>query len=93
MPRYLVFHRIHKVFDTQDAWVEDFKELRRRATGEGGGARWFRSWYAGPESELICEWEAPSPAEIPSCFTREELQMAPIVRVLEVAFVDASWLE
>jgi len=92
MPRYLVFHKAHKVFDTQDSWVEDWKGLRDRATGEGGGPQWMRSWFAPSDSELICQWEAPDASGIPRCFTQEELQMAPIVRVQEVAFLDASWL-
>jgi hypothetical protein len=93
MPRYFVYHQVKRVFNTQDAWVEDLKSLRARSTGQAAGPRWLRSWFAAAESEMICEWEAPDPSSIPGCFTPEELEMAPIVRVQEVAYFDAAWLE
>ncbi len=94
MPRFLVIHRITRLYATQDAWLQDWAGLRKRARGSNDrDARWRVSWFAPRSSRLYCEWEAPDEASIRACFNAQELTMAPIETVDEVVFADPAWLD
>jgi len=90
MTRYLVTHRVQRIYASQDELVNDWRGLRQRTHAD---ARWLASWYAAPTEHLYCEWEAASPEAIRSCFLPIELEMAPIERVEEVVVLDPAWLD
>src|SRR3972149_6934208 len=88
MNRYLVTHRIKRIYASQDDLVNDWRALRRRTHAE---ARWVRSWYAAAGERLYCEWEAQSPETIRACFLPVELEMAPIEGGEDVVAIDPAW--
>jgi hypothetical protein len=90
MTRYLVSHRVKRIYASQDDLVNDWKGLRQRTHAE---ARWLASWWAAPTARLYCEWEAVSPEAIRACFQPAELEMAPIERIEEVVAIDPAWLD
>ena len=90
MSRYLVSHRITRIYASQDDLINDWRGLRQRSSAE---ARWVSSLYAAASERLYCEWEAPSHEAIRACFLPVELEMAPIERVDEVVAIDPAWLD
>lgn len=90
MSRFLVTHNVKRIYETQDALIEDWRGLRRRANDD---PRWLRSLYAAPGRRLYCEWEAESVEAIRACFEPAELEMAPILEVEEVVLLDPTWLD
>jgi hypothetical protein len=90
MTRYLVTHRVKRIYASQDELVSDWSGLRRRTQAE---AQWLGSWWAPGASRLYCEWEAVSPQAIRSCFLPVELDMAPIEHIDEVVALDPAWLD
>jgi hypothetical protein len=90
MPRYLVRHRVTRLYASQDELIADWAGLSRRTHP---GARWLNSWWAAGTAALTCEWEAESPDAIRACFLAPELEMAPIEQVEEVVALDPSWLD
>jgi hypothetical protein len=90
MNRYLVTHRIKRIYASQDDLVNDWRGLRQRTHAV---ARWVRSWYAAASERLYCEWESQSPETIRACFLPVELEMAPIEKVEEVVAIDPAWLD
>ncbi len=93
MPRFLVTHSVVKLYETQEQWVQDWGSLRKRSLQSRGNSQWLSSWYAAHSNKLFCEWEAADEAAIRASFTADELAMAPIVSVDEVAHVDPTWLD
>lgn len=91
MPRFLVVHSVNRLYETQEQWVQDWGEMRKRTVK--GKARWLSSWYAAHSNRLFCEWEADSEASIRTSFLARDLEMAPIISVDEVAHVDPAWLD
>ncbi len=91
MARFIVVHTVNKLYETQEQWVQDWGAMRKRTVK--GKAQWLSSWYASLSSKLFCEWEADAEASIRASFLAEDLDMAPIVSVDEVAHVDPSWLD
>lgn len=90
MPRFLVIHRIRRIYESQDALIEDWRGLRQRSLGD---ARWLRSLYCASTQKLYCEWEAEGPEAIRACLAPKELEMAPIEGIEEAAFLDPAWLD
>jgi hypothetical protein len=90
MTRYLVSHRIKRIYESQDEIVNDWRGLRQRTHAD---ARWVSSLYAAASERLYCEWEALSPEAIRACFLPVELEMAPIEKVEEVVAIDPAWLD
>ena len=93
MKRYLAIHKVRNVFPTQDEWVDDWRGLRQRSRQVPGCAVWLTSFYAAVAGKLYCEWEAESEEDIRRCFTRNELDMAPIESIQEIVRLDPSWLD
>jgi hypothetical protein len=90
MTRYLVTHTVKEIYESQERLIEGWRGLRQRC---GPTAQWLRSLYAPAAGRLFCEWEADSPESVRACFRSEELEMAPIERIDEVAFLDPVWLD
>jgi hypothetical protein len=93
MKRYLAIHKVRDVFPTQDEWVNDWSGLRQRSRQAPGRAVWLTSFYAAVAGKLYCEWEAEAEEDIRRCFTRKELEMAPIESIQEIVRLDPSWLD
>ncbi len=93
MPRYMVTHKARRVYETQDEWLRDWAGLRQRTKGGGEeDCRWLASWYSAPSEVMFCEWEAPNAEAIRKCCTPQELEMAPIEKMDEVADISPEWL-
>ncbi len=93
MPRYIVTHKVKRLFESQEDWLRDWSAMRQRTKGTGEeDARWLASWYSAPSKVMYCEWEAPNAEAIRKCFTSKELDMAPIERIDEVAYINPEWL-
>lgn len=90
MARFLVTHRVRRIYESQDSLIEDWRGLRLRSLG---AARWLRSLYSASSQRLYCEWEADDVQAIQACFVPEELKMAPIEGIEEVVFLDPVWLD
>jgi hypothetical protein len=93
MGRYLAVHRVKKIFTTQEAWLNDWGGLVRRAQDKAGSPQWLMSFYSPQAGKLYCEWEAASKDDIVGCFTEEEIEMAPFESVEEVVRIDPAWLK
>lgn len=94
MPRYMVTHKVKRVFETQEEWLQDWAGIRQRTKGAGEeDARWLGTWYSAPAKTMYCEWEAPSAGAIRKCFTSRELEMAPIEKIEEIVYIDPAWLD
>jgi hypothetical protein len=90
MPQYLLVHRIETYPDSQDEWIDMWRLLQKRATGE---VAWLHSFYEPSSNKLYCQWQAPDLESIKACFTEDTLIKAPIVYSSEVVLFDLSWLD
>ncbi|MEW6567551.1 MAG: hypothetical protein AB1449_05175 [Chloroflexota bacterium] len=54
--------------------------------------RWLGTWYSASANIMYYDWEAPNAEAIRKCFTLQELEMAPIMEIEEVAYVNPEWL-
>ncbi len=90
MARYFFVHRLQVGGMTQDQWIEDWKSLKARLPEE---VHWLHSWIAPNADTLYCEWEAPDPKSVLTCFTEQEMALAPVREVIEVVPLEPEWLD
>jgi hypothetical protein len=90
MPQYLLVHDILEYPESQDDWIQMWRNLRERACGE---IVWLHSFYEPSTRKMYCEWEAPDISSIMACLTEEVLKTAPVVSSSEVVLFDVSWLD
>lgn len=92
MPHYLLVHSVTQYPGSQQDWVESWRELRLAARNVEG-VRWLQSFYDPDAEELYCQWEAADPDTILTCFSEDQLAMAPVKSVREIVLFDPHWLD
>lgn len=90
MTHYLIVHDIKDYPETQDDWIEMWRDLRARASGS---AKWLHSFYEPSTRRMYCEWEAPDTESIMTCFYDELLEIAPVISSSEVVIFNLAWLD
>lgn len=90
MPQYLLIHDVLEYPETQDEWIELWREIRGKACGE---VKWLHSFYEPDSRRLYCQWQAPDVESILACFPPETMAEAPIVSSSEIVLFDISWLD
>lgn len=90
MPQFLLTHKVLEYPKTQNEWIELWKELKNRASGD---AEWLHSFYEPTSGKMFCEWQAPDLEDIMACFPDELLAQAPVVNSSEIVLFDLAWLE
>jgi hypothetical protein len=94
MAKFFVIHQVATLPDSYNDWVDRLRAVRMRACGNSKiSAAWLNSWYSPEEERMYCEWEADHPEDIQACLTEEDLAIIPLVSIVEVAHIDASWLD
>lgn len=94
MARFFVVHRVETIPESYEEWVERLRAVRARACGsEEIRAAWLNSWYVPSKARMYCEWEAERSEDIHQCLTDEDLLFIPVESIMEVAHIDASWLD
>ena len=90
MPKYIIRHSIQQYPESQDHWINIWKEIRERACGE---TRWLHSFLIPEKDQLYCQWDAESLEDIVSCLGDDVLPMAPIDYSAEIVTFDPAWLD
>jgi len=89
MANFLIIHKVERYPETQDEWIDTWRELRKRACE---GTVWIHSFFDPASNLLYCHWEAENEGAILECLTTDVKEMAPIQYVSEIVLFDAAWL-
>jgi hypothetical protein len=90
MAYYLLVHSVSEYPGTQDEWVKSWSAVHQRASES---TRWIHSFFDAEAGKLYCEWEAENPEDILKCISDDQLRMAPIEAIREIAIIDPEWLK
>lgn len=90
MPHYLLVHNVAKYPETQDDWIDQWREVRKRAQGD---AEWVHSFFDPAGGKLYCEWKADNIEAIIECLPQGIPEQAPIEYSSEIILFDTLWLD
>lgn len=90
MPHYLLVHKIAKYPESQDDWIDEWREVRQNAKGE---VEWIHSFLNPAEGKLYCEWKAEDIEAIIKCLPSDIQVQAPIEYSSEIILFDTLWLD
>ncbi|GAB4506575.1 MAG: hypothetical protein Kow00123_07130 [Anaerolineales bacterium] len=78
MTRFILVHRFPPAATQDDVFAMAHAAVSRSP----GDIRWLRSWVAGADGILFCEWEAPSAEAIRAVL--EGLDLCPVEAIYRV---------
>ncbi len=90
MPHYLLIHKIEMYPETQDDWIDQWREIRNTAHGD---VEWIRSFFDPAGGKLYCQWKAESMESIVESFPPGILEQAPVEYSSEIVLFDMLWLD
>ena len=90
MTHYLLIHDVKVYPESQDEWIEMWRDLRSRACGE---VEWLHSFYEPESRRMYCQWSAPDLDAIMACIEGKVLETAPVIATSEIVLFDVAWLD
>jgi len=90
MPYYLLVHQVARFPESQDEWIESWRNIRRRCSDD---AEWLHSFMDTKTNKLYCEWKAIDLDAAINCIDEDALNMAPLEYTTEIAYFDTEWLD
>ncbi len=90
MPHYLLVHKIATYPESQDDWIDQWREIRKKAHGD---VEWVHSFFDPAEGKLYCQWKAENMESIVKCFPPGSEKQAPVEYSSEIILFDTLWLD
>jgi len=90
MPYYLLVHKVEVFPESQDDWIAQWREIRKKAHGD---IEWVHSFFDPTEGKLYCQWKAENMELIVKCLPQDMQEQAPIEYSSEIILFDTLWLD
>jgi hypothetical protein len=90
MPYYLLVHKVEVFPESQDNWIAQWREIRKKAHGD---IEWVHSFFDPTEGKLYCQWKAENMESIVKCLPPDMQKQAPIEYSSEIIPFDMLWLD
>ncbi len=90
MPYYLLVHKVEVFPESQDDWIAQWREIRKKAHGD---IEWVHSFFDPTEGKLYCQWKAENMESIVKCLPPDMQEQAPIEYSSEIILFDTLWLD
>jgi hypothetical protein len=90
MPYYLLVHKVEVFPESQDEWIDQWREVRKKAHGD---IEWVHSFLDPAAGKLYCQWKAENMDSIVKCLPPDMQEQAPIEYSSEIILFDTLWLD
>jgi hypothetical protein len=90
MPYYLLVHKVEVFPESQDDWIAQWREIRKKAHGD---IEWVHSFFDPTEGKLYCQWKAENMESIVKCLPPDMQEQAPVEYSSEIILFDTLWLD
>ncbi len=90
MPYYLLVHKVEVFPESQDDWIAQWREIRKKAHGD---IEWVHSFFDPTEGKLYCQWKAENMESIVKCLPPDMQEQVPIEYSSEIILFDTLWLD
>lgn len=90
MPYYLLVHKVEVFPESQDEWIDQWREVRKKAHGD---IEWVHSFLDPAAGKLYCQWKAENMDSIVKCLPPDMQEQAPVEYSSEIILFDTLWLD
>ena len=90
MPYFLLVHKVAQYPKTQDDWIDQWREVRKKAQGD---VEWIHSFLDPAEGKLYCQWRSEDMDSIFACLPPDIQKQAPLEYSGEIILFDTLWLD
>ncbi len=90
MPHFLIIHKVAMYPESQDEWLDQWRDIKKKAHGD---IEWIHSFLDPAAGKLYCQWKAESLESLMKFLTPSILEQGPVEYSSEIVLFDTIWLD